>query len=293
MIELTNIHFGYSKKRKLFNDLNLQLSSGHLYGLLGKNGAGKTTLLKLICGLRFPHQGTSLVAGHHSIHRSPLMLRQLYFLMEEFYTPHLWIRDYAKIYAPFYPNFNREQFYAYLEEFDIFHLNEYIDKLSYGQKKKVMISFALASNTPILLMDEPTNGLDIPSKTIFRKIMASVLHEEQIVIISTHQVRDLHSIIDSVVIIDDGQILLNQSTDEITQKLFFEINDEVLEEDSVLYHEESLHGFNTVRKNLQQIESKIDMELLFNATMAHTAQIKEIFNSNKTMNYETNYEKKE
>lgn len=283
MIHLDNINFGYRKGKELFHALDLHIEEGHLYGLLGKNGAGKTTLLKIICGLRFPQSGNSTVLGYNPIHRHPDMMSRIYFLQEEFFAPHLSIGDYAKIYAPFYPHFNKEQYLYYLNEFEMTRLDEYIDKLSYGQKKKVMISFALAANTPLLLMDEPTNGLDIPSKSIFRKVMASSIQEERIVIISTHQVRDLHSLIDSIVILDNGEIILNSSTDQITEHLLFEVKDEIIDKKTILYSEETLRGIYSVSENPARKESKLDMELLFNAVMANKQRMKEIFKSNKTL----------
>lgn len=283
MIHLENIHFGYRKGKELFHALDLHIEEGHLYGLLGKNGAGKTTLLKIICGLRFPQSGNSTVLGYNPMHRDPDMMSRICFLQEEFFAPHLTIADYAKIYAPFYPHFNKEQYMYYLNEFEMNRLDEYIDKLSYGQKKKVMISFALAANTPLLLMDEPTNGLDIPSKSIFRKVMASSIQEERIVIISTHQVRDLHSLIDSVIILDNGEIIFNRPTDEITEHLLFEVKDEIIDEKTVLYSEETLRGIYTVSENPLQKESKLDMELLFNAVMNNKQRMKEIFKSNKNL----------
>ena len=169
-------------------------------------------------------------------------MSDIYFLQEEIYVPHLKIKQFEAAFAPFYPNFSHEQFMEYLREMEMDNMLGFIDKFSHGQKKKVMIAFALATNVPLLIMDEPTNGLDIPTKSIFRKIMAAYADEQKTVIISTHQVRDLHSLIDAVSILDNGRMILNASGDVITDKLLFDVNDEKSEEGKVFYTEESPRG---------------------------------------------------
>jgi len=278
MIQLKNIDFGYSKKRLLFNNLTLELSCGHIYGLLGKNGAGKTTLLKLISGLRFITNGSASVLNENPALRKPVMLQEISLLPEELYTPALKVKEFVKAYAPFYPHFNQEQFQEYLNTFEVSDQECKIDKMSFGQKKKVMISFALACNTKILIMDEPTNALDIPSKTIFRKLMASVATEDRIVIISTHQVRDLHSLIDAIIILDSGKIILNESAESITEKLAFEVIDDTENDTHILYEEDNIRGKLVVRENTSQKDTKLDIELLFNAVMLNKEKIQHVFN---------------
>jgi len=278
MIQLTNIDFGYSKKRLLFENLSLELSRGHIYGLLGKNGAGKTTLLKLISGLRFISNGSALVLNENPALRKPKVLQELYFLPEELYTPALKVNELIKAYAPFYPNFNHEQFQEYLDVFEVPYHHLKIDKMSFGEKKKVMIAFALACNTKILIMDEPTNALDIPSKAIFRKVMASVATEDRVVIISTHQVRDLHSLIDAIIILDAGKIILNENSETITERLSFEIIEDSENATHILYEEDTVRGKLAVCENTLQKDTKLDIELLFNAVMLNKQKIQQIFN---------------
>jgi len=278
MISFTNIDFGYSKKRLLFENLSLELTRGHIYGLLGKNGAGKTTLLKLISGLRFISNGSALVLHENPALRKPKMLQELYFLPEELYTPALKVNEFIKAYAPFYPNFNHEQFQEYLNIFEVPYHDLKIDKMSFGEKKKVMIAFALACNTKILIMDEPTNALDIPSKAIFRKVMASVATEDRIVVISTHQVRDLHSLIDAIIILDSGKVILTESAETITEKLSFEIIEDPENTTHILYEEDNVRGKLAVRENTLKKDTKLDIEILFNAVMLNKQKIQQIFN---------------
>jgi ABC-2 type transport system ATP-binding protein len=261
----------------LLTNLDLQVSPGHIHGLLGKNGEGKSTLLKLIAGLIFPQKGKIEVMGFTPKKRNPEMLREIYFFPEELPVFSLSIAAFEKVHAPFYPRFGSEQFNRYLKEFEISSKDLKMNKLSFGQKKKVIIAFGLATNTKILLMDEPTNGLDIPSKGQFRRIVASIVDDDRCVIISTHQVRDLDSLIDGIIIMDGHEIVFNESIDSITDKLLFKVSEQNEKDASVIYSEENLRGFYQVRENLKHEDSKLDIELLFNSINSNKKQIKEIF----------------
>ncbi|RYZ95176.1 MAG: ABC transporter ATP-binding protein [Sphingobacteriaceae bacterium] len=277
MIDLNLIKFEYRKKQPVFENLSLKLLPGHIYGLLGSNGAGKSSLLHIICGLLFPQSGKCVVAGDDPANRSPKFLQQVYLLPEEVYTPAISIKSYLSIYAPFYPLFSTEMFYNFLTEFAI-PAESKLQDISYGQRKKVMISFALATQAKILLMDEPTNGLDIPSKKQFRKIIAGVLKDNQLIIISTHQVKDLDSLIDHVLVLDDKQIIIDQPVDRITEKLVFKQVLNIDEVPAVIYSEGALKGYAIVGVNNQHEHSKLDMEMFFNAVLSEKEQIRAQFN---------------
>ena len=277
MIKFENVDFSYVKKAPLLTNLDLQVTPGHIHGLLGKNGEGKSTLLKLIAGLVFPQKGKIEVMGFTPQKRKPEMLRDIFFFPEELPVFSLKIADFQKAYAPFYPNFSAGQFDNYLKEFEIPSKDLKLNKLSYGQKKKVLVAFGLAANTKILLMAEPTNGMDIPSKGQFRRMVASVIDEDRCVIICTHQVRDLDSLIDSIIIMDEHEIVFNELIDKITNKLLFKVYDKNEKDASVIYSEDDLRGFYQVRENLNHEESKLDIELLFNSVHANKRRIKEIF----------------
>ena len=277
MIDIKNVDFSYSRNTKLLTDLSLKLGAGRIHGLLGKNGEGKSTLLKLISGLVFPSQGSIDVMGFEPLKRLPEMLQEIFFLPEELPQLTLSIENYEKVYAPFYPNFNSEQFNQYLKEFEIDTKKSMLNKLSHGQKKKVFISFGLATNTKLLLMDEPTNGLDIPSKGQFRRMVASAIDESRCLIISTHQVRDLDSLIDSIIIMDGHEIVFNESIENITRKLLFRVAELNENDDTVIYSEDTLRGLYQVCENKTATESKIDIELLFNAVFANKKRIQQLF----------------
>lgn len=263
MIELSNLSFGYSKKSLLFKNLNLNLDVGHIYGLLGKNGAGKSTLLKNIAGLVFPFEGKCKVNGFDAAKRLPVFLQELFFIPEEVYMPSVTANEFIRKTAHFYPKFDQALFYKVLAEFDV-SPDLILNKLSFGQQKKVMITFGLSTNTSLLIMDEPTNGLDIPSKVQFRKIVASSLTEDRCVIISTHQVRDLDSLIDTLVILHEKEIILHKSLDEIADRLHFSTSGQANKE-AIIYTEQNGIGNNTISLSRPDQYSKVDMELLFNA----------------------------
>ncbi len=275
MIDIQNLHFAYRKK-PIFTGLSLQLQPGHIYGLLGKNGTGKSTLLRNIAGLLFPDKGKIEVLGFTPGKRQPAFLQEIFLVPEEFNMPDMPLWHLVQYHAPFYPKFNKSQFDKYITEFDI-PAGSTLQNMSYGQKKKVLISFGLASNASMLLMDEPTNGLDIMSKSQFRKVMAGALNENKCIVISTHQVKDLENLIDRITIIDEGKILFDQTVDAISRKLSFQISFDSEEVQQSLYHESSLRGSTIITVNREGEESKLDLELLYKAIVLNGAAVTAVF----------------
>jgi ABC-2 type transport system ATP-binding protein len=276
MVTIEHLHFWYKKSRPVFRDLSLQLDAGHVYGLLGKNGAGKSTLLKIIAGLAFPARGTCMVKGKSAAKRAVALLEELFILPEEIYVPQLTPGQFLKNTAAFYPRFSITDFYANLKTLDV-EPEEVMSRMSFGQQKKFMIAFGLATNTSLLVLDEPTNGLDIPSKVRFRKLIASGLNEDRCVIISTHQVRDLDSLIDTILVLDDHRIVVNHSVDELTEKLLFGVYEDTGGM-NVLYAEESLRGRHVILENIAGKYSKMDLELFFNGITTGGSGLIQILN---------------
>jgi ABC-2 type transport system ATP-binding protein len=264
MVRIRNLHFGYSRRTLQLENLHLDLQKGRIYGLLGKNGAGKSTLLKNIVGLAFPLSGTCEVSGHAAARRRPDTLQDLFFLPEDVQVPAVTATQLAASTGIFYPRFDTAAFHEYLRELDVPSLTK-LTALSYGQQKKVMIAFALATNTGLLVLDEPTNGLDIPSKSQFRKLVARALGEERCVIISTHQVRDLDSLIDTVLVLHERRIVLNATIDQLAEQLWFGTVPAGPTAPEALYAEPSVRGQQIIRPNAGGAFSKVDLELLFNA----------------------------
>lgn len=276
MLEIKKLNFAY-KGPNLFNDLNLYLKSGRVYGLLGKNGVGKTTLLKLISSLLYPLNGSISINGINSSKRYPQYLASFYLIPEEFMLPQLKIETFVKVYAPFYPKFNKNMFENILKEFDL-TTQQVLTNLSYGQKKKFLIAFGLSTNTPILLMDEPTNGLDIPSKRQFRRILAQNLDNNRLIIISTHQVKDIEGLIDEVIILQNGKIIFQVDLNLLNEKLTVSLeNEEPIEQEDVIYYEQVLGGYICIRKKDDNLPmKKIDLELLFNSVINNVHQLNQI-----------------
>ena len=275
MITLKELSFSYSRKKEVLDRINLEVGSGHICGLLGKNGEGKTTLLNLLSGQIFPDQGSCLVLEEIPSERNARFLQQIFLLPEEISMPEVTAIEYIKMYAPFYPTFRDDICKACVESFEI-NLSDRLSKMSQGQRKKVAITLALAAHTPLLLMDEPTNGLDIPSKATFRRLVASLIDDNQTVIISTHQVRDLESLIDTVLILDQRQTILNKTLNEIGEKLYF---GPLLPEEKALYSEPTPQGTIGVTAREDKEETAVSLELLFNAAITYPKEIQRIMNS--------------
>ncbi|HEX8548730.1 MAG TPA: ABC transporter ATP-binding protein [Cytophagaceae bacterium] len=277
MVEIRNLNFRYKKNKTVFENLQLSLPPGHIYGLLGKNGAGKSTLIKHICGLLTPQTGQCMVFDYKAEERNTAMLEDIFLIPEEFELPSQSLALYVRRNSVFYPKYSEAQFQRYLQEFELSRDTKLTD-LSYGQKKKFLLAFGLACNGRVLILDEPTNGLDIPSKSQFRKIVATAMDEEKIIIISTHQVRDLESMIDYVLVLENGRIVFSKDIGTISEKLSFESN--LNGHDQVVLYEEEMAGRKAgIVLNKSGLETRVDLELLFNGLVKNSSNINQYFNN--------------
>lgn len=279
MIKVENLSFTYPKsKHMVLHDFSFSLEAGRVYGLLRRNGAGKSTLLYLMTGLLTPKKGKIMYHDINVRSRLPMTLQDMFLVPEEFELPSISLKKYIDLNAPFYPNFSKEDMYKYLHCFEM-DMDVNLGALSMGQKKKVFMSFALATNTSLLLMDEPTNGLDIPGKSQFRKFMASGMTDNKTIVISTHQIRDIDKMLDSVMIMDESRVLLNESTVHICEKLCFKESDDRSLIDKALFAVPSLHGNSLLLLNEHNEDSDINIELLFNAILAQPQKIANLFHA--------------
>lgn len=262
MIRIQNMTFGYKKsKEKVFSNFSLDLNTGCVYGLLGKNATGKSTLLNLISGLLFPEKGEITIDGEQIQTRSEQLLEKIFFVPEEFQLPKRKLKHFVAMYSPFYKNFSHEILENCMREFEL-SPDLRLDKISMGTKKKVMMSFALATNTEVLLLDEPTNGLDIPSKRLFRKVIVENIFEGRTIIISTHQIHDVESLLDHVVIVGKEGLLLDDSVYGLVEKYTFGTTPA----GEVLHCEKTLEGdFCLARRINSEEETPIHLEFLFEA----------------------------
>lgn len=260
--------------RYVLKNINMKLEEGHIYGLLGENGVGKTTLLTLLCGLKKPQIGSIDIDGHNPYDREPSFLSDQYYLSDEVAAVNMKASDYALTYGKFWEGFDPARFEEVMHIFEN-DPQQKMTKMSFGQLKKTYIAFALACNTKYLFMDEPTNGLDIPSKAQFRKAVTKYTREDSVILISTHQVRDLENIIDPIIILDKQDVLLNATIQEISKILFFDYSNE--EAECPLYSEKTPGGSIQVSINHEQEESKVNLEALFNTVHQNKELIKKLF----------------
>ena len=274
MITIKDLGFAYGEKAVLKN-ITMNLEEGRIYGLLGENGVGKTTLLTLLCGLKKPQRGSIDTDGRNPYDRQPSLLSDQYYLSDEVPAMNMKAADYAKYYGKFWEGFDMDKF---IEVMGVLENDpeQKMNQMSFGQLKKTYIAFALACNTKYLFMDEPTNGLDIPSKAQFRKAITKYTREDSIILISTHQVRDLENIIDPIIILDRQDVILNASLEEISRQLYFDYS---TEKNAGALYSEMIPG-STIQVCLNQSgeDSKVNLEALFNTAHIHKELIKGLFN---------------
>ena len=277
MITLKDLSFSYGR-HKVLGNVSMTLEKGKIYGLLGENGVGKSTLLKILSGLLKMESGECDVFGEVPYSRNPSFLQDIFYLPEDFAEENVVVEKYAMQLGMFYPNFSPDKFNRIISEFGVDPKAKF-NKLSLGQQKKAIIAVALSLGTRVLLMDEPSNGLDIPSKSLLRRLIAENASDDQLIVISTHQVKDLENLIDPIILMDKDGVILNASIEEISSKLTFGIEPE--EDRIALYSQRDLRGYVTVRRNEYGIETPVDLEALFNCALLNKAWFKETFNSNR------------
>lgn len=277
-VERLAFSYGWLKQKPVFTDFSLSLERGKVYGLLGLNGAGKSTLIYLMAGLLTPKAGKVTMCGTDVRLRRPSTLSDVYVVPEEFELPRMSLREFATLNGALYPRFSYDDMLQNLAIFDIDPEIKSLSALSMGQKKKVLMSFAFATHTSLMLMDEPTNGLDIPGKSQFRRLVASQMTDDRTILISTHQVRDIDRCIDHVVIVDNSRVLLDASVASITAKLRFVENGTAADAGEALFSQPSVMGYSLVLPNTGDEETELNLETLFNATLADCDRITGIFN---------------
>lgn len=276
MIEIKDLAFSYGKT-PILKSITTTLEEGSIYGLLGENGVGKTTLLTLLCGLKKVCSGSITTDGENPFDRTPTLLQNQFYLPDEVLPVAMKAECFAKERGAFWPDYDHSKFLEIMKEFENDPAKK-MNQMSAGQLKKTYISLALACGCKYIFMDEPTNGLDIPSKTQFRSAIMKYTSDDSTIVISTHQVRDLENIIDPIIILDRQDVLLNASVEEITSKLYFDYGTQLHPES--LYSEQLPGGFIQVYPNTTGEDSKINVKALFNAVHKNKELIKGMF-SNK------------
>ncbi|SIQ40323.1 ABC-2 type transport system ATP-binding protein [Alkalispirochaeta americana] len=271
-LEMEGVRFAYSRKRPLFQDLDFTLPAGGVVGLLGRNGAGKTTLLKLGMGLLFPREGRVSLFGSPAGRRRPAILSRLVFIPEQIAPPPVTLVQYFHLQSGYYPAFDPARAETWAEQFEI-PLDQALPSLSYGQQKKALLVTALACGPDLVILDEPTNGLDIPSKRVFRQLISQATQEGCSVVVSTHQVQDVAKLLDHVIILEGGKVLFQASRRTLLEELElrrFSSEEEARQAGALAW--EVRFGVPVAvvpRDRTTPAGEELDLELLFHAAMTN------------------------
>ncbi len=277
MLKIENLTYSYSSRRSpVLKDLSMEIEAGGIYGLLGLNGVGKTTLLNIISGLLTPTEGSVDLNGHSTRDRHPATLSDIFYVPEEISLPSVSIREYVDTIAQFYPRFSRRNMSDNLSAFGLSEEDK-LQNLSMGQRKKAFLSLAIASNASLLLLDEPTNGLDIPGKKALRGILGSSVTDNRAVIISTHQIPDVQSVLDHVIVMREGRIMLNTPIIDIASILRFEITSSAAVKDTALFHQPVFSGDIVILPNTGGEDTEVDLETFFYFCISDPDTIQTLF----------------
>jgi ABC-2 type transport system ATP-binding protein len=277
MLSTENLSYSYRKGKAVLENVALNLTPGNVYGLLGLNGVGKTTLMQLISGCLFPKKGSIFIMGFDPKERDVNMLVNLYYVPVEINVPNWTVSRYLELNRPFYPNFDLNIFKKALDCFGLEHTMQ-LNQISFGQKKKVILAFALATQCKVLLLDEPTDGLDSPSKAQFRRLLSEHISEERLILIATHHINDVASLVDHLIILENTKLLLNVPIEAINAQLSQSFSSKPPSELSeVLYSERVPQGYQLLLQNTKKVSGNIDLEFFFNAVSLNPA-IAQFFN---------------
>ncbi len=277
MLRIRDVRFAYPRQAPLFQDLDFRVSPGEVIGLLGKNGAGKTSLLKIGTGLLFPQAGEVNLFDGPAALRRPEVLARIAYVPEQFEVPPVHVREYVAYQSGYFSRFDGELMEHYLQRFEITG-NEMLTKLSFGQQKKVLLAFALAGMADLVILDEPTNGLDIPSKQVFRQLVAEASDDRRAFVISTHQVRDVENLIDPIVVLDGGRVVFQADLAGIQENFEmrrFESEAEAVEAGALAADTRLGSSIALVPRNGagESTGGGVDLELFFQAAISHPREM--------------------
>ena len=214
LLEIKNLSKSYDQKEVL-KDINLELKSGRIIGLLGKNGAGKTTLIKLINDLLTPTSGEILVKGNKIGVESKKVIS---YLPERTYlNKSMKVSEVIDYFNDFYDNFDRDKAIQLLNDLDL-DINQRLSKMSKGMQEKVQLVLVMSRCADLYILDEPLGGVDPATRDYILDTILTNFNENASVIISTHLISDIERILDEVVFIDKGKIIIHSDADKLRTK---------------------------------------------------------------------------
>lgn len=214
-IEIKNLVKRYDDNFQL-GELNLDIPSGEIIGLIGENGAGKTTLIKSILDILRINKGEIKIFGKDIKNNETLIKEDIGVVLDNTFFPEvLNAKDIDSVMKSIYKSWDSKLYYDYLKEFNI-PVTSIIKKLSKGMRKKLEIATALAHHPKLLILDEPTSGLDpVVRNEVLDIFLKFIADDEHTILFSTHITSDLEHIADEIVFIDKGKVLINKTRDEI------------------------------------------------------------------------------
>ena len=214
LLECKHLYKEFDNKQ-ILKDINLKIPRGKIIGLLGKNGMGKTTLIKLINDLLVPTSGEILINGEKPGVKSKEIIS---YLPERTYLDkEMTIKQVIKYFEEFYKNFDTQKAIKLLKDLNL-DINKKISKMSKGMQEKLQLILVMSRNAELYVLDEPLGGVDPATRDYILDTILSNFSEGASVIISTHLISDIERILDEVIFIDNGEIILTSSADELRKK---------------------------------------------------------------------------
>ncbi|MDQ0221669.1 ABC transporter ATP-binding protein [Streptococcus moroccensis] len=211
LVEIKNLSKRYSNSLALDN-INLTLMPGSIIGLLGPNGSGKTTLIKLLNGLLQPNEGEILING---MKPSPETKKNVSYLPDTTYlSDHMKVVDALDFFKTFYDDFDMETALLLLKDLNI-NLDIQLKKLSKGNKEKVQLILVMSRKAKLYILDEPIGGVDPAARDYILRTIINNYSPDASVLISTHLISDIESILDHVVFIHNGHIVRQGNVDDL------------------------------------------------------------------------------
>lgn len=204
----------YSGNRAV-DRIDLQLEPGRITGLLGPNGSGKTTLIKLATGLLQPTAGEILIEGEKPGITTKAQVA--YLPDREFLPDYMTVTQLLQFYADFYKDFDRAKADAMLQSLGIANNMKY-KKMSKGTKEKVQLILTMSRNAKVYMLDEPIAGVDPAARDYILKTIINNYNPDSLVIICTHLIADIESVLDEVVFIKEGKIVLHKNADAVREE---------------------------------------------------------------------------
>lgn len=226
IIEIHNLTKGYGKHEVLKN-VNLELSPGKIVGLCGPNGAGKTTLIKILVGLLRNYKGSVEIGGQQVGHHSKSLISYLPDL--QYFTSDFTGKKAIRLYRDMYFDFDENVLISLFEKMHL-DLNMPLKKMSKGMKDKFQLALCLSRQAAIYLLDEPIAGVDPASRDLIIETILGNYSKDALVIISTHLIQDIESVLDEVVFINNGEVILHRNCDDLREEKQMTINEIFREE---------------------------------------------------------------